>query len=76
MTLTYCISLIEEAQSVLSNALTESELQTVSTAYENEPVIVFIDIFIYARHRRPSPLQGRGDRHRPSAPRSSTRHRS
>ena len=49
MTLTYCISLIEEAKSVLSNALTESDFQTVSTAYENEPVIVFIDID-YARY--------------------------
>ena len=44
MILTQCIALMDKAKTVLSYALTETELETVRTAYNNDPIVVFIDI--------------------------------
>ncbi len=48
MTFSNCISLVDEAKTILNLSLTESEYETVATAYDVETLIVYIDID-YAR---------------------------
>jgi hypothetical protein len=48
MTFSKCVSLLDEAKTILKLSLTESELETVITAYNVDTLIVFIDID-YAR---------------------------